>query len=640
MKIASTIRFVPVVVFVAMGALTLAVWREQANHSRLVLERHTSDVGVQASRRLEIFVESHLTLASVFASRWASREDRDFSRERFEDFASVVLEQVPGFGAFALVAPGSGEVWIVPEGVPSPVVDGAGEWSRAIERAERERSIVLSRPVETGSGRIVFLAVLPLDRDGEFLGHLVAEFEARTLIDDCFHERIRSEFSFVLTDGSMSISTFAPDGETWLEQSPIRASREFPVRNRTWRLTVVPRSDAVREEGWRSSLSVLLLGFLLSASLGLLVHLLLRRMDLYRSARDRALSEIEERRKAESALDATRSRYKSVFESATDGMIIFDQEGRIVEANAAACTMHGYEPGALEGKMVRSLIAPDHQRQYDTFMRILDEEGRVRIDSLDVRSDGSTFDVEVRGTDFQFAGEPRVLAVLTDVSARKQAEEKLTLLSRKILIAQEEERARLSRDLHDELGQLLTAQRLELDWLQKRMKPVAHEDPLGFENAVKLVEDATGELRRICRGLRPPLLDDLGVEPAVSLLVQEFEERTGIVTDLDVRLEDDLEDLTRELALCIYRILQESLTNVSRHSGARNVSITLVYSAGTLLLSVYDDGKGFEIEHASVSRGSGITGMQERAHLVGGSVDVRSAPDKGTRVVFRVPGEE
>jgi signal transduction histidine kinase len=233
-----------------------------------------------------------------------------------------------------------------------------------------------------------------------------------------------------------------------------------------------------------------------------------------------------------------------------------------------------------------------------------------------------------------------VLAVLTDVSARKQAEEKLALLSRKILIAQEEERARLSRDLHDELGQLLTAQRLELDWLQKRMKPVELEDPLGFENAVKLVEDATGELRRICRGLRPPLLDDLGIEPAVGLLVQEFEERTGIVTDLDVRLEDDLEGLTRELALCIYRILQESLTNVSRHSGARNVSITLAYSARSLLLSVYDDGSGFETEQASVARGSGITGMQERARLVGGSVEVRSAPDKGTRVVFRVPGEE
>ncbi|MBW2264462.1 MAG: PAS domain S-box protein, partial [Deltaproteobacteria bacterium] len=445
-----------------------------------------------------------------------------------------------------------------------------------------------------------------------------------------------------VTDGGMPLFSFTPDhDDAWFSEFPIRASRDFPVRNRTWRLTVVPRQEQLHGVGWIASLPIFILEMLLSVALAILVHVLLTRMELFRSARDKALSEIAERRKAESALDATRSRYQSVFESTTDGMIILDRRGGIVEANAAACTMHGYGLGELDDLPIRKLIAPDRQDVYDRFSRALERTGTVRLDSVGVRKDGSTFDVEVRGTDFQFGGEPRVLAVLTDVSERKHAEERLAQLSRKVLLAQEEERLRLSRDLHDELGQLLTAQHLELDWLKSRMVPVAGKDPVGFENAVKLVEDAARDLRRICKDLRPPLLDDLGIEPAVGLLVQEFEERTSIRTDLAVQMLQDPEKVPPETALSAYRVLQESLTNVSRHSDARNVDISLQCTSSELMLSVYDDGKGFVMNDEQGARGSGITGMHERAHLVGGTIEVRSAPSEGTRVVLRAPlGEE
>jgi PAS domain S-box-containing protein len=640
-KISITTGLVPILLFMAFAALTITIWRAQLANQRAILSRHTQDVGIQASRRLEIFVESHLKIAEIFASRWMSHETRDFSKMRFEEFAGVLIEQVEGYHLVILMHHDGGRPWVVPHEMDIPGVLEHPRYDPVLQEATRTGETTLSAPLKTRDGALAFFAALPISRDGEPLGHILVAFLTTVLIENCFHERIRSEFDFEVTDGEDTLFVHHPDDDgAWFAVSTIRAQRQFPVRNRTWTLTVVPRMNEARTAGWGSHIFVLLLGLVLSAALALLVLMLQRRMEMYRSARDEALSEIAQREMAETALHATQSRYKSVFESTTDGIVILDRNSRIVEANAAACTMHGNGPGDLADASLRELVAPDHQYVLERFMGDLERTGIVRLDSVHVRKDGTRFDVEVRATDFKFGGEPRVLAVLTDVSARKHAEERLTLLSHKVLMAQEEERARLSRDLHDELGQLLTAQHLELDWLRGRMKPIAQDDPIGFDNALKLVEEATSELRRICKGLRPPLLDDLGIEPAITLLVDDFRARTSMAVDLNVLIPEDDEDVAAEDALCVYRVLQESLTNVSRHSRARHVSISLAMKPVELMLSVFDDGMGFEMSDEHHDRGSGITGMHERAHLVGGSIDVRSTPSGGTRVVLRIPRQE
>jgi PAS domain S-box-containing protein len=380
---------------------------------------------------------------------------------------------------------------------------------------------------------------------------------------------------------------------------------------------------------------LLVFGLALSTGLALLVWLLLRRMSAYREARDRALVEIAERERAQQALHGSEARYRSVFDSATDGLLVIDKGGRIVEANPAACKMHGFLAGELVGHSVEELISPQHRATYGEFVHQLTTRGAVRLDSVDQRRDGSTIDVEVRGASFRHGDAPRVLAIVTDVTERKRAEERLSLLSRKALVAQEDERARISRELHDELGQLLTALRLELDWLRKRTPPQP-EHANAFANSVELVEKAAEELRRICKGLRPPLLDDLGLEPAVHLLVEEFRERTGIPTELDLQLNEGQPDAPMEVALCTYRILQESLTNISRHAAARHVKIKLASVGDYLHLVVSDDGRGFTASDPGTG-GSGLAGMRERASLVDGSLEVTSELQKGTRVAFRVP---
>jgi two-component system sensor histidine kinase UhpB len=228
-------------------------------------------------------------------------------------------------------------------------------------------------------------------------------------------------------------------------------------------------------------------------------------------------------------------------------------------------------------------------------------------------------------------------ALRSSVEERKRAMARLATLSRKVLAAQEQERERLSRELHDELGQLLTALRLEMGWLQKQITRATGEDGGMFDNTITLAESATDELRRICKGLRPPLLDDLGLEPALRQLVAEFEERADVAVDLQIRIGDEkrLRGFP-EVALCAYRIVQESLTNVRRHSEARNVRVTLILTGPLLAAEVVDDGVGFEAGDLGAMRGWGLEGMRERAALVGGELAVESDGGGGTAVRFRV----
>lgn len=490
---------VPIGVFIGIATLTFIVWHQQVEHQRNLLLQRTEDVCLQASRRLEVFVESHLRVASIFAQRWSMHEGRDFSRTRFEEFASVLVRELPGYHGVGLVDPELGSVWAMPGDAWTGVGNLAPELEGLLELSWRLKKAVLSTPFEPEPGDMGFFAVLPLLRGQESLGFLVVEFQADNLIDDCFHKRIRSDFHFMVQDGDQVLFLSSPEiADVHFGEQSIRSSHGFQLRNRTWKLTMIPREEEAAASGWTASLPIPLFGVALSVGLGWLVFQLLHRIEMFRAARN--------------------------------------QQSR---------------------------------------------------------------------------------------------------LSRKVLLAQEEERARLSRELHDELGQLLTATRLEMGWLEKRI-PGAEDESSVFMNTVGLIEQATEELRRICRGLRPPLLDDLGFEPAVKLLVEEFQERTGIEIALDVRLYEEGSCVSPEVALCVYRILQESLTNISRHARASKATVSLQVTPKDLTLRVSDDGIGFDAARLSEVHGCGLEGMRERAHLVGGTVEIHSARTQGTHVLFQV----
>ncbi|MBX5475468.1 MAG: HAMP domain-containing protein [Thermoleophilia bacterium] len=201
--------------------------------------------------------------------------------------------------------------------------------------------------------------------------------------------------------------------------------------------------------------------------------------------------------------------------------------------------------------------------------------------------------------------------------------------SRRALAAQEAERARVAAELHDEVGQVLTGVLLQLDSL-----------PLGASAAVEIDETkqavrlALDEVRRIAQELRPAMLDHLGLPSALTELAARFEEHTGL--PVERRLASSLPRLSPDGELAVYRVAQESLTNVARHARASRVELALEPGAGSVVLRVRDDGRGFE----HPPDGGGLRGMRERAVLVGGALAVKAGPTGGVEVRLEVPAEE
>jgi signal transduction histidine kinase len=217
------------------------------------------------------------------------------------------------------------------------------------------------------------------------------------------------------------------------------------------------------------------------------------------------------------------------------------------------------------------------------------------------------------------------------------AEQELRRLSRQLVQAQEEERKSISRELHDEVGQMLTALRMELRSMQDLRTAPEREFNEHVGGAKFLAEQSLRALRDMAMGLRPSMLDDLGLGSAIQWQARQFSKRTGI--PVNVRIDALPSSLPERHRTCVYRVVQEALTNCARHSKARTIQVRVVHDERRLTVSVKDDGVGFD--PASVrGRGLGLIGMQERVLELGGELSLVSQPGKGTALSARIPLEQ
>jgi signal transduction histidine kinase/DNA-binding response OmpR family regulator len=222
--------------------------------------------------------------------------------------------------------------------------------------------------------------------------------------------------------------------------------------------------------------------------------------------------------------------------------------------------------------------------------------------------------------------------------AEHAARQQLHDLTAYLQTAREEERTHIAREVHDELGQMLTVLKMDLSWLTRRLsvdKPGLVEKANAMSD---LIDEVIQTVRRVATELRPGLLDDLGLTAALEWQAQEFAERTGI--DCELHLTDEDLVLDRGLATAIFRIFQETLTNVARHAEATGVRVTLSYSVDELILTVQDNGKGITEDQISDSQSLGLIGMRERARAWGGEVTFEGVPGQGMAVTVRIPREE
>lgn len=357
--------------------------------------------------------------------------------------------------------------------------------------------------------------------------------------------------------------------------------------------------------------------------------------------------DITKRKLAELALSESEERFRALVEQAHDAFFVHDADGRFRDVNRRACESLGYEKAELVTMRIRDIEQElDEDRVLETLANARPGDFGTVV-GRHVRKDGGSFPVEVSWSCLDLGGEKVFLDLVRDITERQRSEQalrdsefRLRSLSQQLLDVQEAERASIARELHDEIGQALTAMKLAAQWLARRTDRESGEAERLAE-CVALADRALAQTRSLTLELRPPQLDQLGLAAAL----RDQTERVASSAGFAARFACDADDaaIDKPLATTIFRIAQEALTNCARHAGARNVQVELRGRESALSIAVSDDGRGFDLDakRRSAIKGvsMGLLGMEERAALAGGTLRIATHPGGGTRVeaTFALP---
>jgi len=343
-------------------------------------------------------------------------------------------------------------------------------------------------------------------------------------------------------------------------------------------------------------------------------------------------------------LKETEIRYSALIEALLTGVYMCEGD-KIVFVNNQFKKEFGYEKDELLNRNLSDLIHPDDRKNFQTFCAVpasaesVDNEFEIR----GVRKNGEIIYLAGRNSVIKFNGKEGILGNVTDITRRKMAEkelrkseEELRFLSNQLLSAEERERKRIASDIHDSIGQVLSAIKFSVESslfaIAEQSYTAAQE---ALEKIIPLTQQSIDEVRRIIMDLRPSTLDDLGLIATISWFCREFE---SIYTDITIEKQIDAEekDIPPALKIVIYRILQEALNNAAKYSQKDSIRVQLKKSRGSLELAVEDKGIGFDIEtvlsRISNRKGMGLASMKERAQLSGGTFTIQSSPETGTRI--------
>jgi PAS domain S-box-containing protein len=348
-----------------------------------------------------------------------------------------------------------------------------------------------------------------------------------------------------------------------------------------------------------------------------------------------------------------------IIHSASEAIMSRRADGTIMSWNQAAARMFGYTSDEAIGSNISMLyphtVPPD---QVDLAQRALRGEAVVNFQTRRRHKDGSEIDVEltispIRRYDGTVAG---TSAIYTDITERKRMEaerhrllhdqqraevqlresrDRLRELSSALQTIREEEKTRIARELHDELGQALTALKMDTAAIASELEPTQAALRTRADGMKRLIDTTVSSVRRIAADLRPVMLDNLGLVPTIEWLAKQFSERSGVRVELDIP--DENLGVGGDAATAIFRIVQEALTNVARHAGASQVGISVHRRGGNVEVRISDNGRGFGDSNAREGRSFGLLGMRERAYVLGGELHVQSSAASGTCIEAIIP---
>lgn len=344
-------------------------------------------------------------------------------------------------------------------------------------------------------------------------------------------------------------------------------------------------------------------------------------------------------------LELSQQNYEDLFANASDAIWIHDIEGNIILANKAFEKLTGYSVSELTGKNVREFLTPPEALPLARQMRnrlLRGEAMEHRYEQRAIKKDGSEAIFQLSTRLIVSDGKAKAFQNMArDITEERRLQDNVQFYLRQVLQAQEEERKRLARELHDDTSQQILLLTHGVDNLAaKAERYLPQELTNELEKLYELSQQTYQDIKHYAQALRPGILDDLGLVAAIKWLAEEIHNFSGIEIQVEA---DAVPPLPPETQLVLFRIVQEALNNIQRHSVASQASITMEYRENEVRITISDNGKGFELPRQLsdfASRGKlGLTGMVERAQLIGGELAVRSQIGKGTKIIVKTPIE-
>ena len=647
-RIRKAARLIVTPVVLAMVAVAVAgtftAWRFAKANEREHIHGITRLATAAVSEDLSSDMRGALLGQIRLAKLWEFGEP---TYTQWSAFVGLYLEHYPGCIAIEWLDPMYQERWISRAPGEKVPLGGKGVRERLLADARNSKNALLSNISVVSGGQKQWMAVVPIFQKDRFRGFVLGYFDAQRSLDAMFEDIAALNFSVAIQEqGSEMFRLAGRDDESlaeWAQNIDVR------LPGTTWHLRVWPRPEAMSEMRSKLPLATLLFG----TAAGLMLLLIARITE---------------------SLRASQRRFSGILSISAEAVISMDANQRITLFNRAAESTFGYTGAEILGKPLEMLVPPRFRKIHNQHIARFAQSGKSsllmgdRTRVLGLRKDGSEFHMAASISKLNIASETIFTVICSDVTEavhaegqlkkshevlelrvrertaeleatnqflqteileRKRAEEEIQDLSRRMVRVQEEERRNLARELHDGPTQTLLTLSLHIGRMHRDPSAIS---PVILEEWLRLAEQSANELRTVSYLLHPPLLEELGLGLTLRAYVEGFAKRTGIQVTLNAQ--GDLDHLGFDVDLAVFRILQEALSNVSRHSGSRTACVQISCDGPTLQLQIADQGGG--IPPGSNGGGVGLASMRERARLLKGKLVVETG-GAGTTIKVELP---
>ena len=354
------------------------------------------------------------------------------------------------------------------------------------------------------------------------------------------------------------------------------------------------------------------------------------------------VTEITERIQAEHALRLSQGRLAGILDIAEDAIIVTEHDRSIVIFNQGAAKLFGYTQDEVLGLSIDLLIPErfraDHVCHVDTFARTPEPARRMaqRLDVFGLKKDGNEFPAEASISKLTVGKRITFTVIVRDITDRLRTERQLQSLTTQLLTAQEEERRRIARELHDDINQRLALLAIEMVTIESDPSAITSQAREIARSLAQRLAKISDDVRRIAYQFHPSFLDDLGLTAALQQLADDWSTKTGV--KVLVVQEEMADPLPRDIASCLYRVAQESLANIMKHARATRVELELTCDSQEVRLEIHDSGVGFDLKEIQARHpGLGLVSMRERVRSVQGRFDIQSELGQGTHITVQIP---